>query len=305
MPKTIKKKVVIIGVGNMGMAHLKSFLKLNKFFLFLVEKNYIQQKKIIKFLKKNKFHNFTLTKYIPLKREFDFAIIATDPKDRFLVMSKLIKENKVKYLLLEKFLFNNKDDYKKTQKIIKDKGVKIFVNIWSQVLLDRIKLKIPKNEKIHLKVNLTKSSIITNLIHFYCLFNKITMARKAFLNFKKFKINNSMNYTNGSGIISIWDDKGNSLVLEDNIKKSNFFSIEYEIYGKNKKIIFLNGKVYDEKMRKICDFPLASLITSKFFLGLKKKKNSINLPTFRDIMPKSLDILNSFRRYFKREVNIK
>ena len=28
----------------------------------------------------------------------------------------------------------------------------------------------------------------------------------------------------------------------------------------------------------------------------QKKKNSINLPTFRDIMPKSLDILNSFRR---------
>ena len=68
-----KFNIIIVGVGEMGFAHLSSFVKNGKGNLFLVEKNLKRRKEIKKYLS-NKYKNFCLKSSIPKKKYFHFAI---------------------------------------------------------------------------------------------------------------------------------------------------------------------------------------------------------------------------------------
>ena len=95
-----KFNIIIVGVGEMGFAHLSSFVKNGKGNLFLVEKNLKRRKEIKKYLS-NKYKNFCLKSSIPKKKYFHFAIIATSSNERYFVTKSLLSNNKVKFLFLE------------------------------------------------------------------------------------------------------------------------------------------------------------------------------------------------------------
>ena len=116
--------IVIIGLGNMGLAHLSSFAKEQKRKKFyLVEKNINLHNKIITFLKKKNFSNINFLKEIPKNLNINFCIIATKSDQRLEIIKKLTNHNTVKKLFLEKFLFNNIDDYRKFNLIKKKKKI--------------------------------------------------------------------------------------------------------------------------------------------------------------------------------------
>ena len=164
--------ILIVGLGNMGLAHLKSFLVKKKFYnLFLLDSD----RRIIKKLQ-NSFSTdkkILIYKNYPKGFKFHLAIISTKSKDRLKAITKIIKYNEINYLLLEKFLFNKISDYKKFEKLNKYKANKTFVNIWSKQFLKLIKLK--KSQKVFfIKVELPEYKLLTNLIHLFtdnfCIF---------------------------------------------------------------------------------------------------------------------------------------
>ena len=123
------KKIILIGLGRMGLAHLKSFLNkpISNLKFYLVDSDTNRLKILSKLIGKRE--NFKLLKDIPKNEKFDFAIISTLPKPRFNISKELLENNNVKYLLLEKFIFNKISEYKKFNQIIKRKSTKVFVNI--------------------------------------------------------------------------------------------------------------------------------------------------------------------------------
>ena len=105
----------------MVLRTLKSFLKFKSNFFFLVDTDLKNSQKLRNYFLKIEFLIFPSTKNLPSNNDFDFVIISTDPKDRFLIFKKLSKNNAIKNLLFEKFIFNKLDDYKKTELILKEK----------------------------------------------------------------------------------------------------------------------------------------------------------------------------------------
>ena len=104
----MKKKILIIGFGNIGYRHFQSLYKKRKQYTF-----YLYDKNINNILKKIKSQNNikVLTKLLEknIKNiKFDLIIIATTSFGRYEILKKIIGNIKFKYMLIEKFLFNKK-----------------------------------------------------------------------------------------------------------------------------------------------------------------------------------------------------
>jgi hypothetical protein len=63
-----------------------------------------------------------------LDSDIEVVIIATNSKIRRKIIEDLVSKKNVKYLILEKVLFMNLDDYDIVEQLLKDKGIKTWVN---------------------------------------------------------------------------------------------------------------------------------------------------------------------------------
>ena len=83
--------ILIVGLGNMGMAHLHAFERYNnKIKIYILDK-----KKRLEFVKNNyeyndKFNIIYLSK-VPKNLFFTFVVIATDSKNRFKVIGNILQ----------------------------------------------------------------------------------------------------------------------------------------------------------------------------------------------------------------------
>ena len=132
-------KVLIIGLGNIGKSHLKSFfLSKYKYEIYLYDKNKID----LKFFtyKKNNINIKILEKF-PKSYNFDLVIVSTNSLERFLIIKKILNGNKVKFFIIEKFLFTKINQYKYIQKFLKKKK-KCFCKCLGIIFILSFKLKI-------------------------------------------------------------------------------------------------------------------------------------------------------------------
>ena len=277
-----QKKIAIIGLGKIGTAHLRSFLKFKDINYFLVDRDKNKLLMIKKMMVKAKHKNFLLSNKLPSNINFDFVIISTDPKDRFTIFKKLTDKNKIQNLLFEKFLFNNLSHYKKTQNILNKKKIKSYEKVWSKLLIDRLRLNFYKNNN-EIKISMPKNCILTNLIHFYTLFFYIGSKKKIKIDLKNLKIKLGGYYSNGTGEIVLNDDKNNKMIIDDKHFKKNDFSIHVKYKHFVKKIRFSKGKLLQNNGKKVVNFPLSSETTSKFFFNLIKNKKNIGLPEYKKV----------------------
>lgn len=302
---TKNNNILIIGLGKMGIAHLESFANRKDCFFYLVEKN-INRRKIIKKKLKNLSINFNLLPIIPNKKKIDFAIVATNPKERFAVATKLIKTNFVKFLFLEKYLFNNFSEYKIFGKLIKRKKIKTYVNIWSEIFIKVANLSKLNSNNFTIDVFLTNHTILTNLIHFYYLFYLMVPNKKIDIDFSKFKIKKRGSYHDGIGEIYFKNGKNKMKIFSN---KKEIFVLEAKNKFSNKKIkyknkfltITNNGKFFKKK------FPLASVTTNKFYNQLIGISNdpAIMFPKFNEISEISTILLKQIQDHFAYKVQIR
>ena len=185
MYKKINKRILLIGCGAMGLAHLKSLISINKKNILILEKNLER----INFIKKNyNLRNITVSKKMPKNHFFDFCIIATHSYNRLEILKTLLKNNSVKYLLIEKFIFLKKKHYSIAKRLFLRKKVRVYVNIWSKQLIKICNLNKIKNI-FSIQIKIRQGRILTNLVHYLNLIKNL-INKKVEINFRNYKFKN-------------------------------------------------------------------------------------------------------------------
>ena len=288
------KKIILIGCGNMGLAHLKSILTIKNKKILVIEKRLSR----INFIKKNyKSKDLKISDMLPQNHFFDFGIIATHSKDRFNLINKLLRKNSVKYLLIEKFIFLKKREYNLAKNLFVKKSTKAFVNIWAKLFINICKLK--KLKKIdYLKISIRRGRILTNLIHYLSIIESlinrgvdISFDKNKF-KFTKFQKNNFTEYYGKIIIKSRSQIIGSIAESKD---KYDYFFLKSKNYEKTfqikeTKIVFkdnLNNK-------KIFNFPLSSKTTKKILYNVSSSAKKI-VPNFNEASFTSKKILKKIK----------
>jgi len=284
----IKKKILIIGFGNMGLSHFNSFYNKN-YEIHIVEKKINKNIQSIKTLQKKKLlnKNISIFKKIPNRKKYLLTISATRSKERLDLIKKFFKNNKTQFLLLEKFCFITQEQFDHF-KIKLNNKTKTFVNSWGYILAKKMAIKKKlKCFKItcHIKEGYLLSNI-THLFHFFSYLNNkkaINIFQKNNYKIKKNKRNIFYNELIGS--IKVEDCNKNILTIESKKKMNDYMTffiyqkkpkIKYKISFKNNlDIYYYNSGIKVKKFK----FPL-SKITTSIFLNKCLDKNFDYFPSF-------------------------
>jgi hypothetical protein len=287
----LKKKILIIGFGNMGKSHLQSFVKKN-FTIHIVEKRKIETKLL-------KQKNIFFFKKIPKNQNYLLTISATRSKERFSLIKKFFETNSTQFLLLEKFCFYSISQFEKF-KILYNWQTKTFINSWSYIILNKINI-FKTIKKFDLFCEIAEGNLLANISHIFHLYGYINRNKPILKiisnNYEIKKSSKRKNYDELIGSIKIHDTDSNLLKIKTKKNMSDLMniyinpkksSISYKISFKN------NSKIYyfiNKKLIKIIKFPFSSK-TSFYFL-----KNSINkkfnyMPTFLNDYKFSKEFLN-------------
>ncbi len=296
-----KKKILIIGLGKIGLNHLKSAIKFKK-----KVKIYIFDKRNIKEnILKNK--NVNILKNLESQNTYDLVIISTNSEERFALFLQLVKNNIVKNILFEKFVYFKKNQFEKTIKIIKKKKINAWVNCIRREIsiFDKLKSKLPK--KFELIFQYKNWGMACNSIHFLDLFSflsgysKVNVSetnldkkiyrskRKSYMEFKgtiKFRVNNC------------------SLLIEDrNIFNNKIFKIvsKNKIFYFNKNENSLTEKNFKtNSLQKFkCEYPRVSLVSYKLINKILNDKK-INLTSINESFYHHRILIDLFSKHLKK-----
>jgi hypothetical protein len=298
-------KILIIGIGNIGKSHLKSFFISKKnYTIYLYDKLNNSNFSIESFnSKKIKIINL---KNFPKSLDLDLVIVSTNSLERFHILKKLIANNKIKFLILEKYIFTKLEHYKKAKILFKNKSKKIFINVWGSLVANLLKIKIDRRKKLIFKVAIGAGRMMTNAIHYLDFFsflteNKINLS----INIKKVIKSKRKKYSEILGDIYGYNKIGKIKISSQKIitDKINIFNGKdkylVKIAFKNKCYLYKNSKF----LRKI-DFPFSYIYTCKIFENyFLNKKNSKIFSNFNNIFNISENIIRLLKTE-KKQINI-
>ncbi len=296
-------KILIIGFGKMGKSHFQSFSSSKKSYeIYLFDKKFNSKKNYTE--NNNKIIKL---KSFPRRKKFDLVIISTCSDVRLKIMEKVIKYNKFKFLLLEKFLFSNLNDYKIAEKLIFKNQLKVFVNVWGKIILNKFKNIIKKKDIKKIHIYCKKGELITNLIHYYdfifCLLKRkfslkfqnnykiIKSRRKKFL-----EINGNLSSINQKDI-RIFTLKNINYHKFEIVTNDKIYIIKINYDGNCK--YYINGKLVLKNV-----FPFSFLTTEKFFLNDFKSKKINYYKNFKNISHLSTDIILMLQNLIKERFSI-
>ena len=303
-------KILLVGLGNIGIRHLEGILAVKKkLVIYIFDRNQIKYLDIANYLKNKKTkHTIIYVKNILDLKTIDLLILATDSLNRLNILEKIIKCTKIKSLLLEKVVFLDSTSFNKAIKLIKLHKINAWVNCIRREVSFYNKLK--KNlKKSKFKIHYTgyKWGLASNLIHFIDLFFYFSISKNIsyFTKFNNKKyITKRSNYHDIHGLIKIKDSYKNELILEDDIKyKKNLLKIEIN----NKKYIIKNNLVYLENLKlnrfnknNNLDDEKVSVITTRFINKILKKKK-INLANLEESFSYHKILFTIVKRYLKKQ----
>jgi hypothetical protein len=299
----MKKKIILVGLGNMGLAHLKSFENKKKYKFFIYDK-YLKSDQITKKLKNIKNEIEILNK-LPSNQKFEYLLICSHSKDRFQTFKKITSKNKIRFALLEKFVFLKKNNFKQASIYMNPK--KILVNVWGGILFNMLKMNNYKLLHNTIKVILPEGTLLTNLIHylyFFSLFNN----EKILFEKKIVKIVKSKRrlYHELIGHIILKTKKNTmQLLTRKKIKTFNILTIKNRKLDVKLKIQLPKILLYPNKF---INFPTAKKITKKNFdlLENKRLKNKLyfQLPNLKSIEKISNLILDELPKKKNKKILI-
>lgn len=127
------KKVSIIGAGQLGSRHLQGLktaqLEMEIWVVDASEESLRVAKERCDAVESTTTKTIHYAQSIEtLPQELDLVIIATSSKPRAAIIKSLLARATVNYLVLEKFLFTRLHDYDEIEVLLKEKGVKCWVN---------------------------------------------------------------------------------------------------------------------------------------------------------------------------------
>ena len=306
--------VLLIGAGNVGSRHLQGILKSDyNINLHIVEINSqsikISKKRILEVKIKNKkifFHKNLNFK----KKVFDLSIIATNAYGRLTIIKNMLKLKKIKNCIIEKIAFQSLKDYKKSIELFKINRVNTWVNCARNYhpIYNLIKKNIYKQKKILMHIKGNSWNMASNSIHFIELFNYIA-PRNINENYSISKNNivlksKKIGYLEIKGVFKIFNDFGDSLILEDS---DNYKKYDLQIKIKNLSNKFLINETTNVMASNILKKKLynfrelkQSNLSKKYFDSLMKN-TKILLPTLSE----SLDSHKSLFKLISESMKLK
>lgn len=274
--------ILIIGFGQIGKSHLKSFyLSKRKYNVFLYDITKIDNT----FVNKKKNLNLQVLKKFPKNLKFELCIIATNSLERFKIINDLLKYNNVKFLIIEKYIFTKISHYSSLKKKLYRISNRLFINLWGSIVADSLKLKL-NNKYLEFLVSIKDGRFITNAVHFldfFCFFTNRKL-KNLQINIKKIIDSKRKKYKEITGSLSAENNRGNIVVTSKKDIVYDFIQIKdgkniYSIViAKDKKCLLYKNS----KMIKKVSFPYAYNKTSEIFEKfLSKKKKSKVFSNFK------------------------
>jgi hypothetical protein len=291
------KNILIIGFGNMGKSHLKSFLiSKKKYKIHIYDLKSVVDREIKNFSNKINF----LSKF-PKKKNYDLAILATSSKVRYKLLMKLLNYNKIKNIILEKFIFDKIHNYKKFDKYLKSNiSLKINVNTWGDYLYKNLRIQKSIINYRNIKIIVPDGTMLTNYIHYSDFYLRNQKKIKIKTNFKKIINSKRKGYHEALGKIQI---KSNKNQMEINTNKNIKYHTIYidKIYKiivdyKKKFVVYKNNKI----IQKI-NFPYAFKFSEKNFLSINTNNKKNRLNNYDKISYLSSIFLENLKIYKKRK----
>jgi hypothetical protein len=285
--------ILIIGIGNIGRAHLNGILKIKKNFNI-----YLYDKKKINFNFED--DRIKIIKQIPKNKNFLLVIISTDNRYRLKIIKNLISnKNTINYLLLEKYIFKDLNEFHDFEKkYLKQIFKGCYINCWGKILFDSLGLKsINKIKEIEISIN--KSSYLTSFIHFLQIVDNIKkISFKEKYNLKINKIFNSKRkgFKEVDAIFNLYKKKFTFTYGAKNIDYS--FIINFKFADRFIKIILKDDfklSIHNKGKISRIRFPLSSETTKDFLLSIINNKK-ISLPKYKEISKLNRFIIKIFQK---------
>lgn len=168
--------VLIAGAGQLGSRHLQgvksSSLELDIWVYDLSEESLkVAEERYNQIESENKTAHF-VTSLEPVPENIDVVIVASGSKPRAIIVKQILASKNVKYMVLEKFLFTRLAEYDEIDNLLKQKGVKTWVNcprrMWDGYA--QIKSLINDKEPIEYTFEGAEWGMCCNTIHFADIF---------------------------------------------------------------------------------------------------------------------------------------
>lgn len=179
-------KVIIIGAGQLGSRHLQGALQ-SKYPLeiHVVDPSEhsleVAQLRAEEITVASKTTSVRYDQQLPSGHHFDICIVATSASVRAVVTEQLLERNTVDNIIFEKVLFQTIPEYENTQKLLKERGVRAWVNCPRRLYPTYVKLKqvLEGVERIEMSVSGSSWGMACNSIHFIDLFAFLVSSSKA------------------------------------------------------------------------------------------------------------------------------
>jgi predicted dehydrogenase len=173
-----KKRILLIGAGQLGSRHLQALAALHEEAIIEVvdptRENLEIAKKRFEQISGFEKHYLNLHDSIASldKTAVNLAIIATNSSVRSEVIKELLNHLQVKFMVLEKFLFQKAKEYSEIGNLLNEKGVVTYVNCTRRLFVDyqKIKNSITGAKVVYMDVVGNEWGLGCNGVHFIDLF---------------------------------------------------------------------------------------------------------------------------------------
>lgn len=217
-------QVAIIGAGQLGSRHLQGLkVAASPLFITVMDSNEESLKvakerydSVSPIGEKNINYVNSIDK---LPAELDLVIIATGSKPRAAIVQSLLNHATVKYLVLEKVLFPSLNDYDNVARLLKDKGVRCWVNCPRRMfgMYKQIKETIDLKKPIYMTNANEDWGLCCNAIHMIDIFLYLTEETSYTIDtrFLNDEVEDSKRggYIEMTGKLKVTTPKGNELTL--------------------------------------------------------------------------------------------
>ncbi len=286
----MRKRIALIGCGNIGSRHLQALVKLP----FLTEINVVEPSKNaqhiglerlnqVKFDKK-KHDIFWYSSINELKNKNDLVIVATTAKERIKTINRLLKMGNTRFLI-EKIVCQSLTEYNRLLNNMKTNHAKSWINTNMPYFkaYQNIKKYFKNSKKIH--ISLTTAGhygLGTNAIHyldFFCWFTnnyKINLDGK-FLFDKILPNKRGKDLVEFAGMISGKNNKDSTITL--NFIPNADLPLILNIYGDNNKHLIIDEvaektwNILDKKVNFTYNYEHTSTLTTKIVTDIIKNDN--------------------------------
>jgi len=293
--------IALIGVGQIGSRHLQALsnlkglsqiwvIDISEKSLEVAKDRFLQMPESKNY--KGQLHFGKTLAALPV--ELDVVIVTSTASNRKKITTDLLEKNTVRYLVLEKVLFQDPADYESIDLLLKEKGVKTFVNFPRRMfsVYKELREALSTASNIQFVAAGSNWGLACNGLHLIDLFNYLCNSSSVDISFNmldpKIVESKRKGYLEVNGTLTGKDSKGNSFSISCykegdapmtiHILSDTFKAIVFEA-GANSHLYFATHLTDWAWKKKTFSMPYQSELSHKIIEDLDQKGNC-ELTTF-------------------------